>query len=341
MTRVDVIVPCYQYGHYLETCVRTILDQQGVDVRVLIIDDCSTDDSAAVGAALARADHRVEFRRHDINVGNIRTYNEGIVWASAPYVLILSADDALTRGALKRAADFLEANRTASFVFGEQIPFTIDLPVETALDESIYDSELIPYQLFLARSCELGHTGIRAPTVVVRTAAQHEVGMFLEALPHAGDTEIWLRLAAWGPVGRLGAVQAFRRLHATNMGRGFAGVKGYANQLEAFVTHFDSVVGRTPGRTALENLVRETISRDVLWDAVYQFDRGSAADSAQCRRFALETWPPLRSTSEWRRLTVKRLLGRTLCRVLARFRDAARRLVTAPRRESPARATLR
>jgi glycosyltransferase involved in cell wall biosynthesis len=332
MTRVDVIVPCYQYGHYLETCVRSILDQQGVEVRVLVIDDCSTDDSATVGEALARADTRVQFRRHGMNIGNIRTYNEGIVWASAPYLLVLSADDALTSGALKRASDFLNQNASACFVFGDQTPFTDTLPAETTLEHAAFESELISYNTFLTRSCRLGHTGIRAPTVVVRTAAQHQVGGFLETLPHAGDTEIWLRLATWGPVGRLGAIQAFRRLHATNMGRGFAGVKGYANQLAAFVTHFDSVAGDTVARREFENRVRETIAGDVLWEAGYEFDRGSRVKCAHCLKFARETWPAIRHSSQWRRLKVKRLLGRTLCRALSAVSHTVRSLPMVPRR---------
>ena len=43
---VSVIVPCYSYGAVLEGCVESVLSQRGVDVRVLIIDDCSPDDSA-------------------------------------------------------------------------------------------------------------------------------------------------------------------------------------------------------------------------------------------------------------------------------------------------------
>ena len=42
---VAVIVPCYRYADVLEGCVDSILTQRDVDVRVLIIDDCSPDDT--------------------------------------------------------------------------------------------------------------------------------------------------------------------------------------------------------------------------------------------------------------------------------------------------------
>src|SRR3954469_9924498 len=45
MNSVAVVVPCYRYGQFLEDSVGSVLSQRGVDVRVLIIDDASPDDS--------------------------------------------------------------------------------------------------------------------------------------------------------------------------------------------------------------------------------------------------------------------------------------------------------
>ena len=52
MATVDIVVPCYRYGHFLEECVGSILNQSLDDVRILIIDDASPDDSAAAAKAL-------------------------------------------------------------------------------------------------------------------------------------------------------------------------------------------------------------------------------------------------------------------------------------------------
>jgi glycosyltransferase involved in cell wall biosynthesis len=49
VSSVSVVIPCYNYGHFLAEAVRSVLDdQEGVDVRVLIIDDASPDGSAEV-----------------------------------------------------------------------------------------------------------------------------------------------------------------------------------------------------------------------------------------------------------------------------------------------------
>src|ERR1700754_2370869 len=103
MSTVDVVIPCYNYARYLRGCVSSALDQPGVDVRVLVIDDASSDETASVGRDLARSDGRVTFRRHESNKGHIATYNEGLIgWSTADYTALLSADDLLAPGSLGR-----------------------------------------------------------------------------------------------------------------------------------------------------------------------------------------------------------------------------------------------
>ena len=51
---VSIIIPCYNYAEFLPACVKSALTQAGVDVSVLVIDDCSSDDTPAVGAAAER-----------------------------------------------------------------------------------------------------------------------------------------------------------------------------------------------------------------------------------------------------------------------------------------------
>jgi glycosyltransferase involved in cell wall biosynthesis len=105
MSSVSVVIPCYNYGHFLRDAVDGALDQPGVDVKVLIIDDASTDDSAEVAQKIAANDERIEVAIHPVNKGNLRTYNEGIIdWADSDYTVMISADDRLTPGALRRLA---------------------------------------------------------------------------------------------------------------------------------------------------------------------------------------------------------------------------------------------
>jgi len=90
----------------------------------LIIDDASTNGSQQVACRLATEDQRISLRLHDANFGYIATYNEGVEWVSAEYMLLLSSDDILAPGALVRAINLMEANPNIGFVHGTLVRFT-------------------------------------------------------------------------------------------------------------------------------------------------------------------------------------------------------------------------
>ncbi|NJM33711.1 MAG: glycosyltransferase family 2 protein [Rhodomicrobium sp.] len=85
MARVDIAVPCYNYGRFLRDCAESILSQSHKDLRVLIVDNASTDDSLAVARQIAAEDERVEIRAHAKNLGPHASYNSGLDWASGDY----------------------------------------------------------------------------------------------------------------------------------------------------------------------------------------------------------------------------------------------------------------
>ena len=98
MSTVSVVIPCYNYGHFLRDAVASVLENQpGVDVRVLIIDDASPDGSGETARAIAASDQRVEAVVHSSNRGHIAHSNEGLARhrADGQYSMLMSADDQL------------------------------------------------------------------------------------------------------------------------------------------------------------------------------------------------------------------------------------------------------
>jgi glycosyltransferase involved in cell wall biosynthesis len=215
---VSVVVPCYNYGAYLPAAVESVLRQPRVDVDVLVVDDASTDGSGEVADALAAADERVQVIRHRVNMGHIATYNEGLALARGTYVVLLSADDLLTDGALARATDLMEAEPSVGLVYGSSVRFSGALPPPARLrvrSWTIWDGHS-----WLAEQCRSGLNRIASPEVVMRTSVLHEIGGYLRELPHSGDYEMWLRAATAADIGLLGAVdQAFYREHVQSMSR--------------------------------------------------------------------------------------------------------------------------
>ncbi|WP_244931726.1 glycosyltransferase family 2 protein [Nocardioides sp. W7] len=211
---VSVVVPCYRYGRYLPAAVASALDQPGVEVEVIVVDDASPDDSAEVARALAAADPRVRVLVHEQNRGHIQTYNDGLALAEGEYVSLLSADDLLTPGSLTRAAALFEAHPGVGLVYGYARSFTGEVPVAVprVRSWSVYAG-----REWLDLTARRGRCLISSPEAVVRREVLAGGG-YDARLPHSADFALWLRAAAHWDVARVnGPIQAWYRVHDANM----------------------------------------------------------------------------------------------------------------------------
>jgi glycosyltransferase involved in cell wall biosynthesis len=334
MSSVDVFVPCYNYGRFLRECVESVLDQDGVEVRVLIIDDTSIDDTPEVGQALA-ADPRVEYRRHPVNRGHIATYNEGIDWASADYALLLSADDVLTPGAFSRAARLMDEHPEVGFTFGRGV--TTDRPDYRAHPRpGQYRSTILTGAEFWEISCAEASNVVFTPTAVVRTSLQKKIGGYRQEFPHTGDLEMWLRFAAHAPVGVIDADQGFYRVHGANMH-----VEMFPERLKVFQQHrdaFDRLFQEygplLDGGERLRRMAMRALALGAVRRAGRLLDQGDRVSSRRLADVAMDLFPDVRREREWKRLRWKRLVGPTGTRVLRGLRNAFRR-PSAPPDRSP------
>jgi hypothetical protein len=343
MASIDIVVPCYKYGHFLRDCVTSVLNQNIHDVRVLIIDDASPDNTAEVGTELAKEDSRVTFSRHSTNQGHIATYNEGIEWVSADYMVLLSADDYLLPGALIRSVTIMDEHPEVGFTFGTAV--TLDDCGTIANTNAVTDKRgwriLTGPEFVELSGCR---NIVPTPTVVVRTELQKRVGGYRPELPHSGDMEMWLRLATHASVGMLEACQGVYRQHASNMALTY--MKDYAladlQQRKAALECFFQDSGFTvPSIQRLHHRIFRSLACDAVGFASGAFNDGELGASERCSEFALSICPEVKRSLPWLMLACKRRIGsrawRALQPVVAGFRKAALELLPpkARRRSAP------
>lgn len=89
---VSVVITCYNYGRYLETCLKSVQTQTYKNIEILIVDDGSTDASRGIIEDCARQDSRIRpfFQQ---NSGQAAATNRGILEARGEFVAFLDADD--------------------------------------------------------------------------------------------------------------------------------------------------------------------------------------------------------------------------------------------------------
>jgi hypothetical protein len=335
MSSVDVVVPCYNYARFLDACVGSILAQQEVNVRVLIIDDTSSDDTPAVAERLARSDPRVQFWRHALNRGHIATYNEGLLeWASAEYSVLLSADDMIAPGALARATSIMDEHREVVMTYGMAVVIVDDDSPGTPLTTPSDEYQIVSGSDFVSHCFLQTYNPVPTPTAVVRTACQHLIGGYKREYPHTGDLEMWMRFATEGSVAVVRAVQGYYRWHTSNMSKQYYGQPvGDLRELQQVCREFIHKHGE---RFTMSARWPEALSRGIAHRAVASasraFNYGAHAECAAQLAFAEEAWPRIRFEPPWWRLATKRLLGESLW---LQLQPAANRLRGLPPDQGP------
>jgi glycosyltransferase involved in cell wall biosynthesis len=327
--RVSVVIPCYNYGRYLPSCVASVLDQPGVDVDVTIVDDLSTDGSQDAVRQLVAADGRVRAIFHEVNRGHIATYNDGLAQVDGDYVVLLSADDLLVPGSLSRAGALLEAHPSIGLAYGGAVDFSGETPPDARQDSKTWT--VWPGMDWVADRCKTGRNALRSPEAIMRTSVLHSIGLYRADLPHGADLEMWMRAATVSDVGYIGgADQAYYRVHASNMhdevfGQAEAGY--VVGDLKERLACFESVLDGSrsvPNADALLANARRSLARQALAQAIRWYWCGVADDwsTKDLLAFAQETGPPGELASQWRALRRRERIGGVRSMENIRFRPA-------------------
>jgi predicted O-linked N-acetylglucosamine transferase (SPINDLY family)/glycosyltransferase involved in cell wall biosynthesis len=119
---VTVVIPCYNAASYLPGAVRSVIAQDGPCTEIIIVDDASTDDTAALAEALARDVSSIRVIRLPANFGVARARNAGLREATGKYICFLDADDEYAPGFFRTVLPRLESdNDLAAITTGVEL----------------------------------------------------------------------------------------------------------------------------------------------------------------------------------------------------------------------------
>lgn len=91
--KISIIITVYNGEPYIETALRSIQNQDFTDIEIIIIDDCSKDNSIKLIKKLMIKDHRILLFNNKENKGMLYTKSKGVLNAKGKYVMLLDVDD--------------------------------------------------------------------------------------------------------------------------------------------------------------------------------------------------------------------------------------------------------
>jgi len=208
---VTFVVPCYNYAHFLTACVNSILAQDYENFEVLIMDNCSTDNTPEVAQSFR--DPRVRHIRNESNVGSTQNFNKGLTLARGKYVWLLSADDLLRSSkVLGRYVDVMERDADVGFVFCRAVELlgqtegAISKWADCGEQDCRWNEPT--FLLRLIESC-----CVILSSVMIRKECLERVGMFPTDLPYSDDWYLLSMLAMHYAVAYSSAPMVYYRIH--------------------------------------------------------------------------------------------------------------------------------
>jgi glycosyltransferase involved in cell wall biosynthesis len=204
---VSVIIPCYNQAHFVAEAIESVLTQTHRQIEVVVVDDGSTDNTAAV---VGRYPEVRYFQQENLGLAAAR--NTGLRFTGGDYLVFLDADDRLLPEALATGLSCLRAHPECAFASGHCTLIASDGSLLSQPDQQQVESQ---HYLALLRRCYIWPPA----TVMYRRSVFDSVHGFDQAVAPAADYELYLRIARDFPVCSHASVVAEYRQHGANMTR--------------------------------------------------------------------------------------------------------------------------
>lgn len=182
---VSILVTVYNRDRFLKDCLSSILASKFHDFEVVIVDDCSTDNSVNIARQFASLDSRVRFFQNSENVGQFANRNKAAEYANGSLLKYLDSDDLIYPDSLGIMVEAIRSSQGAASSLSFPTPDP-DKPFPFVLSPNeCYQQE------FLGRGC----LSVGPSASIIDREAFLKIGGFRN-VGVASDLDLWYRLSA-------------------------------------------------------------------------------------------------------------------------------------------------
>lgn len=210
---VSVVMPAYNARLYILEAIRSVLEQDYINIELIVVDDGSSDDTVELARSLG---NRVKvFERN--NSGPAAARNFGISVAQGEFIAFLDADDVWLPGKLSAQIRYLLDHPDIGVVYGGFKRWCASengiFPPPNASDQDLLklsvDDE---YSGFIYNHLLLDNI-VHIITAVIRKSILETVSGFDEALRTGEDYDLWLKVSRFTRFVKINAILAYYRTH--------------------------------------------------------------------------------------------------------------------------------
>jgi glycosyltransferase involved in cell wall biosynthesis len=185
---VSVVIPTYNRAKTIEKTINSILNQTYTNIEIIIIDDCSKDNTEQIINEKFSNIKSLKYIKHEINKGGNAARNTGIYNSRGEYIAFLDSDDEWLNTKIEKQMNKMIKNKKCGLVY----TYCANVDLDTNKITSYFGNESgkNPFEKLLCENF-IGSTS----SILCTKDALLQVGMFDETLPSCQDWELYIRIA--------------------------------------------------------------------------------------------------------------------------------------------------
>jgi teichuronic acid biosynthesis glycosyltransferase TuaG len=186
---VSVIIPMYNDSKYIKECILSVINQDYKNLEIIVVDDGSTDNSAAIVNEIIALDERVFYFYKDNN-GQASARNLGVLKSNGEFIAFLDSDDLSFKNRISHQLEIFSKNHELDVVGGGRVD--IDITGKIISKEKLLSETDDSLKLKIYKS-----NPFFTSTVMMKRQKFLETSGFSEGpiYKRAQDYEFWLRLS--------------------------------------------------------------------------------------------------------------------------------------------------
>ncbi len=265
---ISVIVLAYNSARFIRESLDTVLEQTYDPIELIVSDDASGDDTAAIVSDWLLA-HGSRFTsavliQHPVNTGIAGSCNRALQKATGVWLKLIAADDLLLPHCLEDGARYVLKAPELSVLFSR-----MDMIDDRGRPrgEYRYPAAFFAYDPQAQLKCLLHRNCLAAPTALMRTADVREVGGFDETYPMMEDLPLWIKMLQGGK--KLGGMDTITVRYRVHPSLTYPAIGKRNERYQQTIEGFDRDI-RTPLAKRLSPLLYVTVKVDILVDYIVQ-----------------------------------------------------------------------
>jgi glycosyltransferase involved in cell wall biosynthesis len=250
---VSVIMPVYNCEDYVDEAIRSIVNQTYSNLEIIVVDDCSEDDTLVKIEQWAIRDSRIKVIKKQVNTGQTESLNIAMLKANGVFFARMDGDDISRENRITAQVQFLIRNPEIGLVSCDYSILNSQYNINLLKDNDELKVGLLFYNQFVSSGS------------MWRSAVSKINGIVFSAHRGIEDYDFFVRLSMVSKVGNLNQPLVFYRLHEKNITKKFEKIR-FPHALEIFNNQIRELGIENSNNLLIQ--LEESINSDVFLEEI-------------------------------------------------------------------------